>query len=332
MPLRRPLAALLVLGLSGAALGDAGPVLVTAEPAVREIGLTGFTRARAELPLVAETPGRIEEVFHQVGEAIGPDGVFARIDDTFLRLEQREVEIEQDRLREQIAYDEREVRRYRELARQNNASQSQVDALEQALRNNRHALRALEVKRETLAERIERTRVRAPPGWLVTARRVEPGQWVKDGDSVGSAADFTTLLVPFALTPEQHAALPAGGQIELTLPDLGRAVAAEVYRVNPGFDPDTRKIAVELALTGEVGLRRGGLRTLLPLPLPERSGAVVLPAAALEESYEEHWLTREDGRRVQVTFLGTSADGKRVRVTSPAVRPGDRFRTIGTEE
>jgi RND family efflux transporter MFP subunit len=331
VPARRRVAVLL-LGLSGAAGGDPGSILVTAESAVREIGLTGFTRARAELSLVAEIPGRVEEVFHQIGEAVGPDGVFARIDDTFLRLEQREVAVEQERLREQIAYDEREVERYRELARQSNASQSQLDTLEQALRNNRHALRALEVKQEMLAERIERTRVRAPPGWLVTARLVEPGQWVKDGDPLGTAADFSTLLVPFALTPEQHAALPAGGGIALALPDLGRTVAAEIYRLNPGFDPDTRKIAIELAVIGEVSPRRGGLRALLPLALPERSGAVMLPLEALEESYEEHWLTREDGSRVRVTLLGISGDGRRARVASPEVRPGERFRTTGTED
>ena len=192
MPLR--LAPILALLLIATAAAEPPPTLFTAEPALREVSLTGFTRARAELPLVAEVAGRVEAVAHQIGEAIGPEGVFAHIDDTFLRLELEEVAIEQERLREQIDYDTRELRRYQELARQSSASQAQVDTLEQTLRNNRQALRVLEVKERVLAERLARTRVRAPAGWLVTARNVEPGQWVRDGDVIGAVADFSTLL------------------------------------------------------------------------------------------------------------------------------------------
>jgi RND family efflux transporter MFP subunit len=322
VPLR--LAPILALLLIATAAAEPPPTLVTAEPAMREVSLTGFTRARAELPLVAEVAGRVEEVAHQIGEAIGPQGLFARIDDSFLRLELEEVAIEQERVREQIDYDTRELRRYQALARQSSASQAQVDTLEQTLRNNRQALRVLEVKERVLAERLARTRVRAPAGWLVTARNVEPGQWVREGDVIGAAADFSTLLVPFALTPEQYAALP-DESIALDLPELGLRVPASAYRINPGFDPATRKIAVELAVVGDISPRRGGLRALLTLALPERTGAVLLPAAAVEERYEEAWVTREDGARIRVTLLGSTEDGQ-VRLAGDGIRPGDRFR------
>jgi multidrug efflux pump subunit AcrA (membrane-fusion protein) len=196
--------------------------------------------------------------------------------------------------------------------------------LEQTLRNNRQALRVLEVKERVLAERLARTRVRAPAGWLVTARNVEPGQWVREGDVIGAAADFSTLLVPFALTPEQYAALP-DESIALDLPELGLRVPASAYRINPGFDPATRKIAVELAVVGDISPRRGGLRALLTLALPERTGTVLLPAAAVEERYEEAWVTREDGARIRVTLLGSTEDGQ-VRLAGDGIRPGDRFR------
>lgn len=313
----------------GAAEPDAS--LVTAEPAVREIILTGFTRARAELPLVAETPGRVEEVAHDIGEPIGEDATFARLDDTFIALELEEVKVQQERLGAQIDYDQREVKRYTQLARENNASASQLDTLEQTLRDNRHELRVLEVKQRILEERLVRTRVRAPAGWRVTGRNLEPGQWVKDGETVGEAADFSALIVPFALTPEQYAALSASNEgISLRLPDLRRDVAAAIYRTNPGFDPATRKIAVDLQIQDRIEPRRGGLRAKLRLRLPERTGAVMLPPAAVERSYEELWVTREDGRRLRVMLLGSNAgaDGERLRVASPDIEPGQRFRLL----
>ena len=310
---------------------DPGAALVTAEPALREVALTGFTRARAELPLVAETSGRVEAVAHDIGGAIGEDGIFARLDDTFIRLELEEVEVEQERLQAQIAYDQREVKRYTKLARKNNASASQLDTLEQTLRDNRHELRVLDVKQKVLEERLVRTRIRAPAGWRVTGRSLEPGQWVKNGENVGKAADFSTLIVPFALTPEQYAALTGSDDgIRLGLPDLKQEVVASIYRTNPGFDPDTRKIAVDLRIRDRIEPNRGGLRAHLGLRLPERTGAVLLPSAAVERSYDELWVTREDGERLQVMLLGNAVgpDGKRLRVASPDIEPGQRFRLI----
>ncbi|MEA3277317.1 MAG: efflux RND transporter periplasmic adaptor subunit [Pseudomonadota bacterium] len=332
MSRRSLLLRLLVLSLAAASTAASpDPGVATAQPAVREVSLTGFTRARAALRLVAERPGRVEEVFYDIGGTIGEDGVFARLDDTFIRLELDEVKVQQDRLNALIDYDQREVKRYRELARQNNASASQLDTLEQTLRNNSHELRALEVKQRVLEERLTRTRIRAPAGWRVTGRAVEPGQWVKDGEVVGEAADFSTLLVPFALTPEQHAALTARGDgIRLRLPDLDRQVDAGIYRANPAFDPTTRKIAVDLQIRGEIESRRGGLRVQLPLLLPERTGTVMLPAAAVERSYEEFWVTREDGARLRVMLLGRShgEEGERLRIASPEIKAGERFRLV----
>ena len=320
------LAALLSIACPAA---EPDTALVAAEPAVRAIALTGFTRARAELPLVAQVPGRVEQVDHDIGEAIDEDGVFSQLDDTFIALELEEVAVQQERLHAQIDYDAREVKRYTKLARQNNASASQLDTLEQTLRDNRHELRALEVKQKILEERLLRTRIRAPAGWRITGRSIEPGQWVQEGENVGAAADFSALVVPFALTPEQHAALTtASGDIRLRLPDLKREVTATIYRTNPGFDPVTRKIAVDLEIKDEVEPRRGGLRAQLSLMLPERTGAVMLPPQAVEHSYEELWVTREDGERLRVMLLGDGAgpDGDRLRVSSPGIEPGQRFR------
>lgn len=302
--------------------------LVSATAAQRSMTLSGFTRPRAEVLLVAETPGRVLEVLHDIGDRIGPDGRFARLDDTFLRLELEEVQVQQERLRAQIDYDRREVRRYRELARQSNASASQLEGLEQALRDNGHALRAFDVKERTLKERIARTIVGAPAGWRITARTVEPGQWVREGETIGRAADFSSLLIPFALTPEQFLALEAmGDSVALSLPDQGLSLPARVYRSNPGFDPETRKIALELALLAPPEPVRGGLRVELTLQLPERTGAVTLPEAAVERSYEEHWVTRENGARLRVLLLGPDRDHPgHLRVSAPDLQPGDRVR------
>jgi RND family efflux transporter MFP subunit len=328
---------LLISALGGAAADMSAPALVTALPAMREIALVGYTRALAEVPLVAETDGRVQALFADVGDRIDESGRFAQLDTTFLQLDLEEIGVQEERLRSQVEFDQREAARFRELVRQNSASASQLDALEQSLRDNNHALRALDVKRRMLQERLARAGIKAPVGWSVTARRVELGQWIRGGETVGRAADFSTLLVPFAVTPEQFAALEQarhGLTLEVLDQPLSatadRSVAARIHRVNPGFDPETRKIAVELALTEAVEPARGGLRVRMRVRMPEATGAVSLPSTAVGSSYEESWVIRDDGERVSALPLGPDArDPSLVRVTAPGLKPGDRVRVNG---
>lgn len=311
---------------------------VVAAPAMRPVRLTGFTRARAQLPLISEIAGRVAAVSYDIGDEIGTDASFAQIDDSFIRLELEAVQVRQDQLRTRIAYDRREVARYRQLARENAAAAAQLDVTEQTLHNNEHELRQQEVQQRILEERQRRTRIPAPAGWQVTARHIEPGQWVNTGEPAGAVADFRTLVVPFALSPEQLGSLEQlaqAGTLTLQLPSEPpthnpREFAARVHRINPDFDPETRRIAVELALVDDLESRRGGLRVVLELPLPEQSGAVLLPETAIRRSLEEAWVEPLDADPLPVVILGRQPgpDGPLLRVSHPDLAPGDRLRVF----
>ncbi|ESQ11160.1 MAG TPA: HlyD family secretion protein [Chromatiaceae bacterium] len=304
---------------------------------MREITLTVFTSACARLPLVTEASGRVQSIYYDVGATIGGESRFARMDDTFLRLKLEEVNVEQTRLCLQIAFDKREVNRYEKLLRQNHAVVSQLDTFQQTLANHQNEQWRLEVESRVLNERLKRTKVLAPTGWRVTERDVEPEQWVNVGEHIGEVADFTILTVPFALTPEQHAALTNMSKqfdgIHLTLSELGQQVAASMWRTISGFAPTTRKIAIELKLRTAVASSCGGLRTELVIPTPERSGAVMLPPETVRQSFEEHWVDPVEGNPNRVLLLGSYSgpDGKKLRIGSPEVFPGARFK-ISPEE
>jgi multidrug efflux pump subunit AcrA (membrane-fusion protein) len=270
----------------------------------------------------------------EIGEPIGSSGLFARLDDTFIRLDLEANRIQQAQLRSTLDYAQREAKRYQELARKGNASKQRLDELEQTYRDHQHRLDELVVRERILEQRLVRTKVTAEPGWLVTMRRVEPGQRVNEGDVLGEVGDFSTLLVPFALSPGQISALDRQrDDLTVTLPDLDLEVPVRIYRVNPGFDATTRKTALDLAIDADLPQHRGGLRAQLVLKLPEATGAVMLPEKAVEESYEEFWVTREDGERLRVVRLGNHSgpDGTWIRLTGPGIAPGDRFQLTGLE-
>ena len=181
--------------------------IITVRPALRPVTLTGFTRARARMNLVCETSGRCLAMTAEVGQAIGPDGVFARLDDVFVRLELEANRVKQARLRSRTAYLAKETERTRKLVRKKSQAQSKLDRMEQDLDQARLELKALEVAEKTLKERKARHVVAAPPGWRVITRLLEPGQWAARGSLAGSVGDFKTLLVPLALGPRECKAL-----------------------------------------------------------------------------------------------------------------------------
>jgi hypothetical protein len=158
---------------------------------------------------------------------------------------------------------------------------------------------------------------------------VEPGEWVSVGSSLGKAGDFRTLIVPFSISPEEFNALKKlNNEVELLFSDLDErplAVKASLERISPAFDPETRKINVELTIPGNLPENRGGLRTELRLEIPDPSGAILVPSSIVVERYEEFWLTRVDGHRIRVLLLGDGPSNT-YRVHSPELRPGDRLK------
>jgi len=298
----------------------------TARPAPRATVLTGYTRPRFVMDLVSEEEGRCLRVAADVGDALGRDGLYATLDTTFIDLDLKRNGAEQERLKADIAFSAKEVERYRALVERDLSDQSSLDRLSSALARQNAELAALRVEEARLKERRTRFFIRGKPGWRIIERAVQPGEWVRSGASLGRAGDFSSLLVPLALSPEEFTALNGHDSVTLRFPDMADqpAVAARVERVSPDFDPETRKTNVDLLVTEGLPEMRGGLRAELTLEIPDPSGAVLAPTASVLERYEEHWLVRTSGELVKVFILGPGPDNTS-RVRGEEVRPGDVF-------
>lgn len=296
-------------------------------PAERVETLTAYTRAETTMQIASEVPGRVLEVYADVGEQVPRDGVFARVDDTFVRLDLAEQRVQRRRLETRRDYYRKEALRYRDLVAGRHADQSTLDRFEQELAQAELQLEALDVTIERLTEQLQRHKVRAPAGFRVITRAVEPGEWVAAGQVLAELGDFRTLVAPFALDLAQFDWLQENaGELELDVhgADSALRVAARLHEVSPAFDPQTRKINVQLAYDAEQTQARGGLRVQLQVPLPDRSGAMLVPASAVSTRYEQHWLTRPDGSRLYVVLLGSEPDG-RLRVQAPELTASQRF-------
>jgi len=300
-----------------------------ARPAMRRVTLTGYTRARHTMDIVSEEAGPCFKVAADVGDTIGENGVFCILDTTFVDIAIDKNRIDQKRVENRIAYEIKEVRRFEELVGRDSAAQSTLDAHLNRLDQSRFELQALKNEEENLKERQVRHVSKVPSGWTITERVAEPGQWISAGAYLGKAGDFRKLLVPFSFSPEEYSAMTRlQGEARLRFPDEGErgiTLGAEVARISPAFDPETRKISVDLSVQKGLSHMRGGLRAVLALEVPDGSGAVLVPRSALSERYEALWLTRENGEQVRVVLLDHGPENTS-RVRSKEVQPGDRFK------
>lgn len=296
-----------------------------AQSAARRSTLTGFTRARNAMTLVSEESGRVHKVVADVGDTLGEHGLFAELDTTFIELDLAGNRADQQRLKSDLTYSKKEMERYQALVKSKNAAQSTLDNNIRAHQSALQQLRAKQIEERVLMERMKRFSLLGPPGWKVVTRYIEPGEWLTKGEKVAEIGRYDVLLVPFALTSAEYRALKTQGDVvPLRLTDLDTTIKATVARVSPGFDAQTRKINVDLEIAQGDFEFRGGLRTELVIDLPDPGGAVLVPRSALVKAYEEYFLLTPDQQRVRVVLLGAADDDMR-RVTSPEVRPGDRF-------
>ncbi|MBU1612522.1 MAG: HlyD family efflux transporter periplasmic adaptor subunit [Proteobacteria bacterium] len=307
------------------ASGPTGARTFQAEPAARTVTLTGFTRARTSLTLVSEEEGRVVEIPVDLGDAIGEDGVFARLDTTFIELDLAQNRTEQARLAGDVSFYSKELKRYDSLVKNDNAAQATLDSHARDHGAANQQLRGLRLEGQRLEERLKRFTFTATPGWRVSQRMIEPGQWITRGQAVGEVGNYNELLVPFALSlPELDGLKKMGETVILALPELHATVPARLLREAPGFDPESRKINVDLVILEGDFPFRGGIRTELTIDLPDPGGAVTVPASALVRAYEDYFLVKPDGIRVKVLLLGSGSDGSR-RVSAEEVSPGDVF-------
>lgn len=300
--------------------------LFTAVTATRYNTLTGFTRARATMQLTSQLPDQLTEIRSDIGDQIDNDGVFARLNTTYVQLDLEKIAINKAKLISRIAYLDKESSRFQTLFARQSASEAKLDSLIQDLAQARLALDSMLNEERRLQEHLRRHTITAPPGWLVITRNVEPGEWVGAGTPLAKIGDYHTLLVPISVNQEEYNWIKQRADaLILRLPDHDITVKARLHNISPGFDQQTRKLNLQLAITAEMPEKRGGIRAELTTSLPDPAGALLVPRSAVSTRYDSYWLTRADGEQVKVIVLGQGLEPGTLRVTGADIKAGNEF-------
>ncbi len=310
----------------------AGVGALEVQPARQTVHLKGYTRSKNVMAVSSEVRGRVTAVNYETGDTAG-SRPFIEVDPTFIdlriagmrrSLEQMEIAMERNRSR--TAYLEKEFQRIDILHQGDRATEVRRDAaleeLNQAKLEGRSLAAekaSLEITLTELREEKKRHSIHVPSGWIITERMVEAGEVIAPGISLGRAADFHSLVVPLAVSPDELDGLK-------TLPERFDAVLenepakASIRWINPEFDESTRKIAIELILHDISEPKRGGLRFSVPVDV--RVEGLWVPKDAVVSRYENPRVTiKATGEVVNLMVIGETG-GYLIVADSGKLEPG----------
>lgn len=287
-----------------------GGVSVRVEPvAVRDvvysIQAVGSLEADEVVQVTAEVEGAVTAVLFDEGMRVSPRTALARIDPERYRLEAQRAEAgfrkaQADQRRAEADYQRRE-----ELAREKLVA---VEELNRA-RGERDRLAAeaasVQAAWDIALQNVRRSEVRAPAGGVINTKKIEKGQWVKQGDVLSTIVDISRLRLRFKVSEGESLRAGRNQPITFKVSSLGNArFEGRIYHVGEVADPATRQVEV-LAWVTNPGVLKPGFFAEVELASETHESAIVVPERAVQAS-EQGFVTYvvEEGkaraRKVQI--------------------------------
>lgn len=201
-----------------------------------------------------------------------------------------------------LAEQEREVTRLRDLVRTRSASQSELDQRLSLQDRARHQIQAAEAR---IRDRI----IRAPFSGQLGLRQVSPGALVSPGTLIVTLDDTSTMKLDFNVPSALLGSLAIGQPVTASNAAFSQVFKGEVTAIDSRINPVDRSVLVRAEFPNPDRLLRPGLLMNVLLERQPRR-ALVVP--------EESLLSREDRNYVWVV------DGSSLRVSEREVTIGGR--------
>jgi len=286
----------------------------------------GTVISRHKARLSAEVAGRLRQVA-EVGSNLQQGDVVARIDDMLLKQTLQENKAAVARERARLKFLNAEVKRLEKLAKQNTATQSQLEEAVANLGVTRSELAASQARVRLTQERLERTTLRAPFSGVVVERLLEPGEWADEGAAVVRLVDSQSLDVQTWVPVQTLKFLSTDS--ELRLHANPKNAMGKVHTIVPVGDGQSRLYELRLQVEDAVWPVGQDLRVAVPTGAPREVVAIDRDALVLRRDGAVVYRINDQNTAERVPVQTGIASGKLIEVTG--IRAGDRVVIRGGE-
>ncbi len=286
-----------------------------------DVQAVGSLKSRQGVMLRPEVSGRIAALGFRDGQSVQRGQLLVQLDDTLPRAQVQQAQAQASIARTNLA-------RSRELQSQGFVSQSAVD-------QNVAAQQMADAQVALAQAQVERLRVIAPFAGTAGIRRVNVGDYVKDGADIVNLEDLSSLVMEFRLPEQYLGRIRTGQAVEVMLDAMPQQTyKARVDALDSQVAADGRALLVQARLEGGVAQLKPGMFARGRVVFEVRTGAVVVPEEALVPLGTRQLLFKVvDGpegtkvsQRIEVK-LGVRVGGK-VEILE-GVKAGDQIVTAG---
>ncbi len=312
--------------------GEMPPASVAVDQA-QEIAVTptievpGTVISRTDARIAAEISGRVVSI-RDVGDIVEEGAAIAELDKRLLALEVAESEANVLRLEAELKFQAREVARFEELARRNNAPARSVDEAAVARDRAEQDLAVARIALERTRINLQRASVRAPFTGEVVERLVQQGEYVSTGTSVARLVDTTNVEVQ-ARVPVRTAPYLANDMV-LDMTGLGQDARGTLRTLVRVGNEVTRTFEIRLSLPEALWVIGTPVRVMVPTDNPRTVIAVPRDALVLRQSGAAVFKVDAENAARRIPVQTGTGSGTMIEVTGDIVA-GDRVVIRGAE-
>ena len=283
--------------------------------------------SREDARVASEQDGRVTSVA-EVGTTVQRGDVLAQLDDSLLRLQERQDQADLERFQAQLDYARSQEARLTQLVEKHSIAGSQLDEARSQRRVLEQELQRARVALDRTRHRLRNSTVRAPFDGTVAERFIQAGEYLGTGAAVVRLVNTAALEVK-AQAPVNLAARLRPG-MEVGVREGETELQQEVRAVVPVGDESSRQLEVRIALDSVRWPIGSALQVGLPSADPREVVAVPRDALVLRRS--ETFVVRigADDTAQRVPVRTGTAQGELVEVIGE-IAAGDRLVVRGGE-
>lgn len=278
----------------------------------RELRFTATVEPRAHIRLASRISGTLDEILVDEGDAVEGGQALARLD-----MSEQRAELARARSQEEEAQ-----LSYRRTAELRESGVVSVADYQRAT----VARQVAQAERELWETRLRFGTLRAPEAAMVSRRYVEAGEAIEAQATVFELITLDQLVLRPGVSELDVVHLAVDDRLPVrfdALPDL--ELEARLHRIAPMADGDSRLVTIKLHLpadAAEHGVRPGFLARAR-MAIDRRPDALAVPAAALAEDEDGHYLYRIRDDRLERRRVTAGVTRDRLREITDGLEPGD---------
>lgn len=279
------------------------------------VRLSGSVQPLNQSLIRAEVAAVVQEITVRRGERVKKGQLLARLDTADVSAKLREKQSNLDSARSALNLAEINREKATTLLQRGVKSQTAMDEAENAWRNARANVAALEQQLTMARKALGDAAIYAPIDGIVGDRLVNPGERVAVDTKLFAIADLDTMEVEALVPARDVPQLKVGQKVALRVEGFGdRIFDGRIDRINPTAQSGSRSIPVYILLANPDHALRGGMFGSGDAVLAEARQVVAIPQEALrQENGTPVVYVLKDGRlqrrSVTVALSGT-AEGR----------------------